>query len=163
VRYLYAKAIATFSALVALAAFAPAGAPATLSDSSTRLPCVVFDTNLGEYGAWVFALRHKPNSCTEYRGNKPCHCTESLLTKIRWRQWGSRRAAAKATWHYCGMGTCIYLRAQLLASRKKSTCGDPVYTRLRLKIPRQRDHGHLFGPINELFKLPACGGPFQYI
>lgn len=157
------KAMGIATALLALTAFGPGTASAAPSDASARLPCAVFDTSQGEYGAYVFNLRHKPRSCTEYKGNEPCHCTESLLTRIRWHHWGSRRAAAEATWHYCGMGTCIHLRAWLVASRLRSICGAPVYTRLRLRIPRQRDKGHLYGASNTLFQLPACGGVFDYI
>jgi hypothetical protein len=127
----------------------------------TRLPCAVYDTSIGEYGAFVFRLKKKPRACVEYVGNKPCHCTEAPLTRIRWHHWGAPVARATATWHYCGMGTCIYRRAHLIAFRIRRTCNAPVYTGLRMFLPahgRGPDFSH---PIREHFRLPACPTVFD--
>jgi len=153
------KAIVTGLATLTLFALAAGSSAAVPAGRLARLPCVEFDTSLGEYGAYVFELLDKPSSCTEYKGNVPSHATESLLTRIHWRNWGSAKATARATWHYCGMGTCIYRPAHLIAYRVRNRCGEPVYTRLRMKLPA----AHRFGTYHVLFRLPACGGAFDYI
>jgi hypothetical protein len=150
--------VALLCGLVGLAACAPSASAAP----PTWLPCADYDTDIGEYGAWVFQLRERPSKCTHYRGNVPCHCTEAPLTGIRWRHWGSQRTAASATWHYCGMGTCIYRPASLVAYRLRESCGQPVYTRLRMKLPESHRRGYRYPAANVLFKLPACPGVFDY-
>jgi hypothetical protein len=135
--------------------------PAAPSSRDTRLPCAVYDTSIGEYGAFVFRLRKEPGACVEYVGNKPCHCTEADLTRIRWHHWGSGVTRATATWHYCGMDTCIYRRAHLVASRKRFTCHVPVYTRLRLFVAA---HGRGLDsprPSRTHYNLPACPTVFD--
>ena len=136
------------------------GAPAASAASSARLPCAEYDTSIGEYGAYVFRLRHKPRRCVEFRGNEPCHCTEAWLTGIKWRGWGSRRTTATATWRYCGMGTCYFRRAHLVASRLRETCGLPVYTSLRMRLPGTRQHGQRLPPTRQRYRLPACSTVF---
>jgi hypothetical protein len=61
------------------------------------------------------------------------------------------------------MGNCTYLHARLLGYRIRRTCGEPVYTRLRMKLPGHRVYGERFSASQQRFKLPACGGPFRYI
>lgn len=137
-------------------------APATAADpGSTRLPCAEYDTSIGEYGAFVFRLRHEPRRCVEYRGNEPCHCTEARLSGIRWRGWGSRRTTATATWRYCGMGLCYFRRADLVASRIRETCGLPVYTSLKMRLPGTRQHGGYLPPLRVRYRLPACSTVFS--
>jgi hypothetical protein len=147
-------AIATFALL------APAASEAHASEPAPRLPCVFYNPDLGQYGAWVFRLLDRPSKCTEYLRNEPCHCTEAPLTGVRWHHWGSRRAVGVGFWHYCGSGACIYRRAHLVASRRRFSCG-PVYTRLEMRLPRRTLHGHPLHRTRKLFHLPACGGPFE--
>jgi hypothetical protein len=97
---------ATVGALVVATAFllVPSARSAqSPTDPSARLPCVFFNPSLGEYGASVFRLLHKPGRC------------------------------------------------------------GPTYTRLRMRLPRHRLHGHLQPIFQSVFKLPACGRPFDYI
>jgi hypothetical protein len=143
---------------VAFASSSALGAP---PERNARIPCTNYNTELGEYGAYVFQLRHKPTHCVQYEGNRPCHCTESQLTRIRWRNWGGAHATARATWRYCGMGLCINLRASLVASRMQHRCG-PVYTRLRMRVPGQRDKGRMYDGFRDVFRLPACRSVFDY-
>ncbi|HVO54432.1 MAG TPA: hypothetical protein VMT37_08470 [Solirubrobacterales bacterium] len=158
---------AALSVVVAVAlatVFAPSAQSRAAAgpDESATLPCVAFNPDLGEYGAYVFRPLHKPARCTEYVGNRPCHCTEAPLTGIHWRHWGSNHAAGVGYWHYCGSGVCTWRRAHLLAYRIDRRCG-PTYTRLRMRLPRHRLHGHLQPVYRAVFRLPACGGPFEYI
>jgi hypothetical protein len=144
--------------------FAVSTAPAAAkTEQDARLACVEFDTDIGEYGASVFRLREKPSACTEYVGNKPCHCTEAPLTRIRWHHWGAPVARATATWHYCGMGTCIYRRAHLIAFRLRHTCGVPAYTGLRMFLPAHGRGPEFSHPIREHFRLPACSTVLEEI
>jgi hypothetical protein len=161
-RRCHAALALVITALAASVSLLPSEARAAPSDPSARLPCVFFNPNLGEYGAEVFRLLRRPGRCTEFRGNKPCHCTESPLTGIHWRNWGSEVATATAEWHYCGSGSCTYRPARLTAHRVRDRCG-PVYTRLRMRLPRHRLHGHALPVYRDEFRLPACGGPFDYI
>lgn len=154
---LQAAIVALLCGLAGLAICAPSA-----SAAETWLPCADYDTDIGEYGAWVFQLRKRPTRCTHYRGNEPCHCTEAPLTGIRWKRWGSDRSSASATWHYCGMGTCIYRPASLTAYRVRESCGQPVYTRLRMKLPAVRRGTRRYPAANVLFKLPSCPGVFDY-
>jgi hypothetical protein len=149
------------AALVACLLLCSAAAQAH-SERPARLPCVFFNPDVGEYGASVFRLMHKPTRCVEYVHNKPCHCTEAPLTGIHWHRWGSRRAKGSGFWHYCGSGTCTWRRARLTAFAIRNRCG-PVYTRLRMRLPRRWLHGHRLPVYQALFNLPACGGPFDYI
>lgn len=151
-----AAALAVLATLTVLFLL-PSAAPAQVRDPSARLSCVVLDPDLGEYGELIFSSLHKPTSCTEYVGNKVCHCTEMPLTGIRWHQWGARRATANAMWHYCGSGVCTWRPARLFAYRLRDRCG-PAYTRLRIRLPRHRLHGHLQPAYQTLIKPPACGG-----
>lgn len=148
-------AVAALVALGAPASAAAAGGP------STRLACVFYNTDLGEYGAFVFRLEHKPSRCLEYTHNKPCHCTETPLTGIRWHRWGAARARGVGYWHYCGSDVCIWRRAKLTAFAIRDRCG-PVYTRLRMRLPRRWLHGHRLPVYQGLFHLPACGHPFDF-
>ncbi|HEU4739635.1 MAG TPA: hypothetical protein VFS54_11245 [Solirubrobacterales bacterium] len=149
-------------ALIAISIAGWAAAPAQAADpGSTRLPCAEYDTSIGEYGAYVFRLRHKPSRCVEYKGNEPCHCTEAWLTGIVWHGWGSRRTTATATWRYCGMGSCYYRRARLVASQIRETCGLPVYTSLRMRLRGSRQHGEYLPPLRVHYRLPACSTVFS--
>lgn len=149
--------------IAALTVLLLAPASSDAASREARIACAEFDTALGEYGAYVFELRKKPTACTHYRGNHPCHCTESPLTQIKWKHWGSARSTATATWHYCGMGICVYRPARLRASRLKGACGTSTYTQLRMWLPRHRSRGHSYPPVREKFQLPACETVFDYI
>jgi hypothetical protein len=149
-------------ALLGLALLAPSGALAADQDPAARIACVAFNPDLGEYGAEVFRLLHRPGECLEYVGNKPCHCTEAPLTGIHWRNWGTAVARATALWHYCGSGVCTYRPAYLIAYRVRDRCGS-AYTRLTMRLPRHRLHGHVLPTYRNVFHLPACGRPLEYI
>jgi hypothetical protein len=147
---------ATLAASVVLLLM-PSTAPAQNRDPSARLSCVVLDPDLGEYGELVFEPVRKPTHCTEYVGNQVCHCTEMPLTGIHWHRWGARQATASAMWHYCGSGVCTWRPARLFAYRLRDRCG-PAYTRLRIRLPRHRLHGHRQPAYQALIRAPACGG-----
>lgn len=149
-----------FAMILALAS--PASADARRSEPNARIACVTFDSSIGEYGEFVFELVRKPSRCLEYEGEVSCHCTEHPLTGIRWHHWGSQRATANATWHYCGSGVCIYRPARLIASGLRQGCG-PVYSRLTMKLPRHRLRHHRVLPRypTQVFHLPTCPRSFD--
>jgi hypothetical protein len=148
-------------ALVTIGSGTAAAITGAEGKQDTRLPCAVYDTNIGEYGAFVFRLKTKPRACVEYQGNQPCHCTEANLVRIHWRHWGAPVARATATFRFCATGTCVRRRAHLIAFRKRFPCHLPVYTRLRLFVAargRGPDSPH---PSRSHFKLPACPTVFD--
>jgi hypothetical protein len=148
--------------LTALLAGAWSSTSEALADAhSARLPCAEYDTSIGEYGAYVFRLRHKPKACVEFKGNEPAHVFENRLKRIKWHRWGAARTTATATWYYCGMGRCFFRRAFLVASRIEETCGLPVYTFLKMRLPRARSHGQRLPAYQGHFNLPACSTVFS--
>jgi hypothetical protein len=134
---------------------------AASSSQVARLPCVGYDSGIGEYGAFVFRLKEKPRACVEFKGNKPCHCTEANLVRIHWRHWGARAARATATFRFCATGTCVHRRAHLIAFRKRFTCHVPVYTRLRLFVAAHGRGPDSPRPFRGHFSLPACPTVFD--
>lgn len=134
---------------------------ASADAQSTRLPCAEYDTSIGEYGAYVFRLRYKPRTCVQFKGNEPAHVFESRLKQIKWQRWGSARTRATATWYYCGMGHCVFRRAILVASRIQETCGLPVYTFLKMRLPADSYRGERFSAYQGRFYLPACSTVFS--
>jgi hypothetical protein len=147
--------------LLSIAVLFPSAAGAAGPPSATRIACVVYDTSIGQYGAYVFQPRFKPRNCVEFKGNQPAHVTESRLKSIKWRRWGSARTTATATWYYCGMGSCIFRRAFLVASAIKETCGFPAYTFLKMRLPATRIRGERFSAYQGRFRLPACRTVFS--
>jgi hypothetical protein len=134
---------------------------AAASSSSTRIACAVYDTSIGEYGAFVFQPRYRPRSCLEFKGNQPAHLTENRFKNIRWHHWGSEQTTATATWYYCGMGVCFFRHAFLVASHIKETCGFPAYTFLKMRLSATRIRGERFRVYRGHFNLPACNTVFS--
>lgn len=126
-----------------------------------RIPCATYDESVGQYGGSVFRLRKHPRSCVQYKGNSPCHCTESNLIRLRWRHWGSRVTTARGIWWYCGMGACIKRRAKLRASRQRNVCGTWTYTLLRMKLAPTVFQGRYIPKEKQVFRLPACETVFD--
>ncbi|HEX2266235.1 MAG TPA: hypothetical protein VHH14_08115 [Solirubrobacterales bacterium] len=112
-------------------------------------------------GAYVFKLRYKPSSCVQFKGNQTAHVLENRLKQIEWRRWGSARTTATATWYYCGMGRCFFRRAFLVASHIKETCGLPVYTFLKMRLPVDHYRGERLPAYQGHFSLPACSTVFD--
>lgn len=148
-------------ALVTIGSGTVAAAVGAEGGQDARLPCVAYDTSIGEYGAFVFRLKDKPRACLEFKGNQPCHCTEANLVRIHWHHWGSRVARATATFRFCATGTCIHRRAHLTAFRKRFTCHVPVYTRLRLFVAARGRGPDSPRPSREHYSLPACPTVFD--
>lgn len=115
-----------------------------------RLACVGYDEDLGEYGTYLFRLRERPRTCTEYIARRVDHADELWLVQARWRKWGHRRTRATAKSRYCGMGSCTNTPAQLEASGLYDRCGVFTYTRLRVAIPKYH--------YERTLHLHACGG-----
>ena len=124
------------------------------------LPCAEFDPSAVRT---VFRLVAKPDHCTEYRDNMPIHAAENLLTSIQWHNWGASAttATATATWHYCGMGTCVYRPARLSAYHKQFACGHQVYTELLMVVPPYEFRGEYLHGFQDVFHLPGCGGTLR--
>jgi hypothetical protein len=150
------RLLALLLATVLLVCACFSASEASADAQSARLPCAEYDTSIGEYGAYVFRLRYKPKACVEFKGNQTAHAFENRLKQIKWHRWGAARTTATATWYYCGMGRCFFRRAFLVASRIKETCGLPVYTFLKMRLPAARSHGQRLPASQGHFNLPAC-------
>jgi hypothetical protein len=128
--------------------FVAAGAALALNRAaaeSAEMPCVGPRTN-------AIGFHEHPRHCLEYRNNETFSFDQLLLNRIRWRQWGSARATAKANIHYCAMGGCVNRPAKVAVYGLRSRCGHFTYTRMRVKIDRS---GVLAGHVYHL-GLPVC-------
>jgi hypothetical protein len=132
------RASAFALAVVLGLAVAPAGgagrdASVAVSQRTTTIGCA-------DAGTWTESIRRRrPRRCMVFRHNRPDHASQIDLHNIRWRGWGNRRARAKATSVYRGMGQVIRTSVTAVASRRRrARCGGWAYGRLRITFPGPR-------------------------
>ncbi len=89
----------------------------------------------------------RPRHCAIY-GRNGSFAGGVNLKKIRWHNWGHRRARAKAI--ECGFHLpCEHIRARVRVRRLRERCGREVYTRLKARTK--------YG--SSRVDRPGCSGP----
>ena len=76
----------------------------------------------------------RPRVCTQFKHDRIDHAHEIWMSKLHWRDWGSRHAVGLGRWKNCGKEGCRSGPVKLVAMNPELACGYRSYTRLMIFI-----------------------------